>query len=259
MLVQLPLVQLQPGQYQTRKDFNQEALAELAQSLRQQGMIQPIVVRALGPDSYEILAGERRYRAAMLAEMSSVPCLLHDCPDTDALAITTIENLQREDLNPIEEAKAFALMQQDFNYAHDEIGAIVGKSRSYITNTLRLLKLPPNLQHALISGALQVGHAKLLLNLSPGKQLHFAQQVESKAWSVRELERALKQVSADKGRAMRTQDDPDLSRLAELTSQAVGSEVQVESTSTQSGWLKLKYYDNETLQGILERLGVKIC
>lgn len=256
---QIPVHHLKRGQYQTRKHFDEQALTELAESFREQGIIQPLVVRQLGTKQYEIIAGERRWRAAQLAQFTEVPCLIHRYSDAEAAAVTTIENLQRCDLNAIEEADAFATMIKEFSYQHDELAAIVGKSRAYVTNSLRLLKLEPRVQEMLVDGSLQPGHGKMLAGLEAAEQLQLANRCIEREWSVRKLEQEVRRL-AKKSSASGPQHaiGPDIERLEQVLGERIGSEVQFDlKDGSRSGWFKIKFYDPDTLAGVLEKLGLE--
>ena len=240
--------------YQPRRDFDETALAELAESIRSSGLIQPIVVRQCGDLQYEIIAGERRWRAAQLAGLEMVPCLINDYTDEQAAAVTTIENVQRKSLNPIEEAKALQRLVDDFNYLHDEVAAVIGKSRSHVTNCLRLLRLDSRIQNWLIEGKLSEGHGKILAGLNPLEQIELAQRCISQSWSVRQTEQQLKKMQSQP--AMTHAHQTDIHRLERIISEQLGTKVKVDSTA-QSGWLSIQFYDNDTLSGLLEKMGIR--
>lgn len=254
----LPVEQLQRGKYQPRHDFNPDALQELAESIQAQGIIEPIIVRPIASGHYEIVAGERRWRAAQLAGMDLVPCLVRDYNDRQAAKITLIENIQREDLNPIEEAKALYCLLEEFNYTHDEIAQSLGKSRAKITNSLRLLHLDTRVQQLLIEKKLSEGHGKALAGLPMLEQYELAQRCLSGDWSVRQIEQEVKQHKEQRDSlGSSTHQDANITRLERLASLRFGSDVKLENNSNQkSGWIKIKYYDYETLSGILEKMGV---
>jgi ParB family chromosome partitioning protein len=256
-LQNLPIDLLTRGKFQPRRQFAEEALTELAESIRSSGLIQPIIVRPLADKQYEIVAGERRWRAAQLAGLTDVPCLINFYTDEQTAAVTTIENVNRVDLNPIEEARAYQRLVDDFGYLHDEIAAVVGKSRVKITNILRLLKLDSRVQQLLITGELSEGHGKLLASLPEEKQFALAERCIQKAWSVRKLEEVLKQLTKPVT-AMQAMEDVNINALENAVSEQVGSEVKLEHDAIErSGWLKIKYYNPEILAGILDRLGIK--
>lgn len=255
-LCELAVDQLQRGRYQPRRDFDQDALAELADSIRSSGLIQPIVVRRCGEYRYEIVAGERRWRAALLAGLTTVPCLLNDYSDEQAAAVTAIENIQRKNLNPIEEAQSLQRLINDFNYLHDEVAAVIGKSRSQVTNTLRLLRLEEAVQRWLIEGKLTEGHGKILAGLNPRQQVELAQRCVEQNWSVRQTEQQLKKITAQS--AIAPKHSTDIKRLERILSDQFGARIKVDTdTAAQSGWLSIQFHDNDTLAGILEKMGVK--
>jgi ParB family chromosome partitioning protein len=253
----LPIESLRPGKYQTRQTFDEQELALLAETIALHGLIQPIVVRQ-GIDHYEIVAGERRFRAAQRAKLFEVPCLIRPYSDEQAAAITTIENTSRVNLNPIEEARAYQQLIDGFGYVHEEIAAVVGKSRAKITNSLRLLKLEERVQQMLIDQALSEGHGKVLASLSPAQQYFFASEALRYQWSIRQLEQRIKRDQKAPRTGIRHSVDPDIASLERLVSEKLGTEATLESElDPHSGWLKIKYYDLETLSGILERLNIQ--
>lgn len=256
LLKQIPIDYLQRGRYQPREVFDPLLLEELAQSIRSQGLIQPVVVRPIATNRYEIIAGERRWRASQLAQLEKIPCLVRDFSDEQAAAVSTIENIQRQDLNPIEEAQAYLRLVQEFSYQHEEVGAIVGKSRTQISNMLRLLKLHPHVQEFLISQELSAGHGKILASFPENLQYELAKESIQNAWSVRKLEeearkRQTRRPISSSGK------DPNIVRLERLVSHHLCSSVEVDQHSEAGGgWLKIRFFDNETLEGVLERMGV---
>ncbi len=193
-LRQIPIHRLQPSRFQPRRDFAPESLQELAESIRAQGILQPIVVRALGEERYEIIAGERRWRAAQLAGLLTVPVLVKDITDKAAMALALIENIQRENLNPVEEAFALQRLLEEFSLTHEQIAQSIGKSRAAVTNLLRILQLQEEVQRMLRERKIDLGHAKVLLGLSGEQQLQAAQQIVSRSFSVRETERLVKEL-----------------------------------------------------------------
>ncbi len=257
-LVELSVEQLSPGQFQPRRDFCPMALEELANSIREQGIIEPIIVRPIDNSHYEIIAGERRWRAAQLAQLQCVPCVIRNYSDTQAAEVTLIENIQRENLNPIEEAQAFARLQQEFHYTHDRLALAVGKSRASVSNSLRLLKLDQRVQQWLIEKKLSEGHGKVLAGLSFAQQYAMARDCIEKSWSVRQLEKMLtNKVSASL--ELPQQVDPDVQRLERIAAEHFNTEFKVESdTASRGGWVKIKYYDHDTLAGILEKMAIDL-
>lgn len=249
----LPIDALVRGCYQPRIHFAKQALHELASSIKAQGLIEPLVVRPINSKQYEIIAGERRFRAAQLAGLVELPCLINQYSDQQALAVTLIENIQREDLNVIEEAKGFKRLIDEFAFYHEDIAKMVGKSRSHITNTLRLLQLEGPLQQALIDKTITMGHAKVLVALSSNEQCYFCDQIIKQDWSARRLEKEVRKV---KSKALSPSKDRDVKRLESLVSETIATEVEIE-TQGDGGWLKLKFFNNDTLASVLDRLGVK--
>lgn len=249
---------LQPGQYQPRLDFNATALNELAQSIASQGLIEPLIVRLIAKERYEIIAGERRWRAARLAGLSHVPCLIGDYSDKQACALTLIENIQRQDLNLIEEAHGYRRLLDEFNYHQDEIALLVGKSRSHIANILRLLTLTPQVKQWIGEQQLSLGHARTLVGLEPAHQEWFAQCVIEQQWSVRQLEQEMKLFKNKAAKPMHNaRKDRDVERLQHILAEQVGAPVQIVDDGVDGGWLKVKFFDNDTLAGLLERLGLR--
>lgn len=254
-LAHIPVEKLKRGTYQPRRDFDPISLAELAESIKSSGLIQPIIVRVLTPDLYEIIAGERRWRAAQLAGIDTVPCLIYSYTNEEAAAVSLIENLQRKDLNPIEEAQSLQRLVDEFRHSHEEVGIIVGKSRTKITNTLRLLRLDIRVQQYLIERKLSEAHGKVLAGLSGKQQFEFAEHCVNKRWSVHKLE---KEVKAQQARGdSSNSDNMAITRLERKASDQLGAQVKFDQDNNpQSGWLKIRYFDLETLQGVLERLGI---
>lgn len=249
----LPIEQLKRGEYQPRIYFDEGALKELAESIKEQGLIEPLVVRPEG-HTYEIIAGERRWRAAQLAGLHELPCLVNEYSDEQVMAVTLIENIQREDLNPIEEAKGYQRLSQEFYFSHDDIAKMVGKSRTHITNTLRLLMLDERVQTAIFENAITMGHGKMLVGLKPHQQHDLLKKILKHDWSARKVEqavRALKKAPASMKR------DRDVARLESLIAEQCGTKAEIEQDSGDGGWLKIKFFDNDTLAGLLDRMGVK--
>ena len=255
LLKNLPVECLSRGRYQPRRVFNEAALQELAASIRSQGVIEPIIVREITPNRYEIIAGERRWRASQLAGLKDVPCVIRVYTDAQAAEVTLIENIQRENLNPIEEAMALARLMDEFHYTHEAIGKALGQSRTKITNTLRLLHLDARVQQLLMDKALTEGHGKILAGLAPELQFNFATKAIADGWSVRYLENSIQQ---QKNQPMQTENkDVNIRRLEKRTSDHFNAEVILENNVNRSGWIKLKYQNYDVLAGILEKMGVK--
>lgn len=255
---QIPIDNIQAGQYQPRQDFNSAALAELAQSIASQGLIEPLIVRSIAKERYEIIAGERRWRAAKLAGMRQVPCLIGNYTDKQACALTLVENIQREDLNLIEEASAYRRLMDEFHYHQEEIATLVGKSRSHVANILRLLSLTGYVKEHLRNKTLSLGHARMLVGLNPVQQEYLAEQAIEGQWSVRQLEHAVKE---QKNQAIavpkNAKKDRDIERLQTILAEQVGAPVQIVTDNEDGGWLQVKFFDNDTLAGLLERLGLR--
>lgn len=251
-LRKLPVDLLQSGKYQPRKDMDQEALQELANSIKAQGIIQPIVVRPIEKNRYEIIAGERRWRAAQLASLHEVPVVIRDIPDEAAIAMSLIENIQREDLNAIEEATALQRLLDEFGMTHQQIAETVGKSRTTITNLLRLLNLEKTVKIMLELGDIEMGHARALLALPGPLQLSAAKNIADKGLSVREAEQLVNRLQNQnkpvKAKAM----DPDINRLQSMLTNQLKARVIIQHTGKGSGKLVIHYNSLDELDGIME-------
>jgi ParB family chromosome partitioning protein len=256
----LPVAQLRAGKYQPRTRIQPEALAELAESIRRQGIIQPILVRRLAPEAYEIIAGERRFRAAQMAGLAQVPVVVRDVPDEAALAIALIENIQREDLNPIEEAQGVARLIAEFGFTHEQAAEAIGRSRSATTNLLRLLQLPSPIQELVLDGRLSMGHARALLGAQPVDQVRLGQQIAQRGQSVREAEMLVQRLAAGReapataARPGRPAKDRDLQRLEEQLSDALATRVAIEPSRGGRGRVIIDYAGLEQLQGLIDLL-----
>jgi ParB family chromosome partitioning protein len=254
----LTLAQLQPGKYQPRTRMDQASLAELAESIKAQGIIQPILVRMVAGGQYEIIAGERRFRAARMAGLNEVPVVIREIADHAAAAISLIENIQREDLNPLEEAQGLARLISEFKLTQEEAAQAVGRSRSALANLLRLLNLPPPVQEMLHAGELDMGHARALLALDTGQQLELAFVIKNDGLSVRAvedrvrklLERAAAPSAPPKAAPKRSR---DLERLEQDLSEKLGTKVEL-APSKKGGKLVIHYASNDHLQDLLERV-----
>ncbi|WP_051396211.1 ParB/RepB/Spo0J family partition protein [Ignatzschineria larvae DSM 13226] len=253
---ELAIDKLMPGQYQPRRFFDESALEALANSIKSQGIIQPIVVRSVKGDSrFEILAGERRWRAAQLAGLERVPVIFKEMSDQEALAVALIENIQREDLNPVETAIALKRLIEEFSLTHQEVGDVIGRSRSSITNTLRLLDLAPEVQVLLSEGKLDMGHARALLPLTAKKQLLVAMQVVEQSLTVRETERLVKLQLADNVKDMKkTEKDPDLLSLERNLSEILGAMTEIKTRKKGKGEVVIRYNSLDELDGILLKI-----
>ena len=251
----LPIEVLQRGQYQPRKDMSAEKLQELANSIAMQGIVQPIVVRSIAPERYEIIAGERRWRAAQLVGLQEVPVVIREIDDRGAMAIALIENIQREDLNALEEAEALDRLLTEFAMTHQQVAEAIGKSRATVTNLLRLLDLQSDIKKMLASKQIEMGHARALLGLSGELQLDVARIIINKGLSVRLAEKLIKDVqSAPKKEKRDSGIDSDVMRLQNELSQKFGARVQVESKENGSGRLVIHYTTLDELDGILNKI-----
>ena len=262
-LQSIPLDLLQRGQYQPRVDMRQDSLENLAASIRAQGVVQPIVVRAIGKagpsQRYEIIAGERRWRAAQLAELSEIPAIIRKVADEDAIAISLIENIQRENLNPLEEARALDRLIREFELTHAEAATAVGRSRAAVSNLLRLQELSDKVKPLLEERQLDMGHARALLSISePVQQYDAARQVVRKGLSVRDTERLVRHMlgpKETKTKAKATSSgDADIRRLEVEVSEKLGAQVRVEHTRKGSGKLVITYNSLDELDGILKHI-----
>ena len=253
----LAIERIQPGKYQPRTQMDDAALEDLAASIREHGVMQPILVRPIDGGRFEIVAGERRWRAAKRAGLSSVPALVKAIPDQSALALALIENIQREDLNPLEQANGIHRLISEFGLTHDAAAKAVGRSRSAVTNLLRLRELAKPVQAYLMNGQLDMGHARALLALSAAQQTAAASRVVAQRLSVRETEKLVHHLahpSRRGGRRTAGPADPDLARLEETLAESLGAKVTIEAKSGGSGKLTIAYSNLEQLDGILARL-----
>jgi ParB family chromosome partitioning protein len=255
-LRQIPLDQVQRGKYQPRRDMKEEALKELAESIRQQGIVQPIVVRPIGERRYEIIAGERRWRAAQMAGLETIPAVVRDVPDRTAIAMALIENIQRADLNPLEEAEAMQRLIAEFNVTHQEAAEAVGRSRAAVTNLLRLLELSREVQDLVRQGALEMGHARALLALKGPAQTGAARYVVDRGLTVRDTEKLVRNKLKEAGETRAPQGkktDPNVSRLERSLSEKLGAKVVVEGKG-KGGRLVIHYSSLDELDGILAHI-----
>ena len=261
-LAQLPVELLQRGRYQPRDDMRAETLTELADSIRKQGVIQPIIVRPLagktgGEQHYEIIAGERRWRAAQQAGLLAVPAVIRDVPDEAAIAMALIENIQREDLNPLEEARAFERLISEFKLTHQQVAEAVGRSRAAVTNLLRLLELAPEVAVLVEGRELDMGHARALLGLeNRRKQVELASLIVKKSLSVRETEALVRRMSAPKGTSAPPAGgrDPNVERLESDLAEKLGAKVQIQHGANGRGKLVVGYGSLDELDGILAHI-----
>ena len=251
----LPLDQLQPGKYQPRTHMDQASLEELAASIKSQGLIQPILVRHVAAERYEIIAGERRWRASRIAGLSEVPVVIREVPDQAALAMALIENIQREDLNPLEEAQGIQRLIAEFELTHQEAADAVGRSRAATTNLLRLLNLSAQVQQLMFEGKLDMGHARALLALEGHRQVELAHRVVEGGLSVRETERLVQETLHPKLVAVRPKAriSRDIARLQEDLSEKLGTKVELKPGKKGSGKLVIDYMNNDHLDDLLKR------
>ena len=253
---EMPVDLIQRGKYQPRIDMNQEALEELANSIKAQGVIQPIVIRPIEGGRYEIIAGERRWRASQLAGLETIPTIVREVADEDAVAMALIENIQREELNPMEEAVALQRLVDEFDLTHMQAAEAVGRSRVAVSNLLRLLSLTDDVKRMLGNGDLEMGHARALLALDDGVQIQAAHQVASKGLSVRETERLVKRLlqGADSQKSKSTGISPDVVKLQDNISEKLGAKVKILHKDSGAGKLEIKYNTLDELDGILAHI-----
>ncbi len=248
---------IQRGRYQPRTNFNLDALQELADSIKAQGVVQPIIVRPLSatPGQYELVAGERRWRAAQLAGLHRIPAIVRDIPDQEAMAVALIENIQRQDLNPIEEAKALVRLVDEFGLTHQEAADAVGRSRVSVSNLLRLLTLETDVRHMLEDGQLEMGHARAILGLESAKQMQAAREVAKKGLSVRETEQLVRSLNKPESeKPQKAGLDPDTRRLQEDLSEKLGAKVVFQHGNNGKGKMLIHYNSIDELDGILEHI-----
>jgi ParB family transcriptional regulator, chromosome partitioning protein len=250
----LPIEYLQRGKFQPRKDMNPEKLQELADSIKAQGIIQPVVVRKIGQDKYEIVAGERRWRAAQLAGLQEIPVVIKDIDDRATMAIALIENIQRQDLNPLEEAEALRRLLDEFTMTHQQIADAVGKSRATVTNLLRLMELQPEVKKLLINGQLEMGHARALLALDGAKQVAVAQKIAKEGLTVRMAEKLVKDAQTEAKPQKTKAIDTDTLRLQNELTAKLGAKVLIEHKSNGAGKMVISYASLEELDGIIDQL-----
>ena len=258
----LPATELQPGRYQPRTRMDPGSLEELAASIKTQGVMQPILVRRLeGPQGglfdakrYEIIAGERRWRAAQIAGLAEVPCLVRDIPDEAALAMSLIENIQREDLNPLEEAGGLQRLIDEFGMTHQQAAEAVGRSRPAASNLLRLLQLAAPVQELLMAGDIDMGHARALLPLDGATQIGLANLIAARGLSVREAERLAQQALNPKSKLPTPQPSRDILRLEEEIADRLGATVKIKANKKGAGAVTIQFGDLDQLEGLLEKL-----
>ena len=256
-LKNIPIDLIQRGKYQPRTDMHEEALEELAASIRAQGVMQPIVVRPISSEKYEIIAGERRWRATQIAGLDSIPAIIKPVGDEAAIAMSLIENIQRENLNPIEEATALKRLQDEFELTQQEVADAVGKSRATVTNLMRLIGLTIDVRRMLEHGDLEMGHARALLSLPDIQQSEAARSIVGKGLSVRQTESLVRRLIAEIGssnRATPKMVDPDIKNLEESLAGKLGAKVIIQHTAKGKGRLVLKYNSLDELEGILSHI-----
>ena len=251
-LSEIDVAKLAPGKYQPRTRMDEASLRELATSIKAQGVMQPILVRHLAGGEYEIIAGERRWRAARMAGLARVPALVRDVPHAAAAAMSLIENIQREDLNPLEEAHGIRRLIDEFKMTHESAAQAVGRSRSAVTNLLRLTQLAPPVQEMLLAGDIDMGHARALLGVAAIAQTALAREVVTRRLSVREVERRIR--SAGRPAASKKKADPDVARLADELAAAIGAKVQIKSGPKGNGRLTIDYANLDQLDEFIGRL-----
>jgi ParB family chromosome partitioning protein len=254
----LPIEYMQRGKYQPRKDINPEKLQELVDSIRAQGIIQPIVVRRIARDKYEIVAGERRWRAAAQAGLQEVPVVIKEIDDRSAMAIALIENIQREDLNPLEEAEALRRLLDEFEMTHQHIADAIGKSRTTVTNLLRLIDLHADVKKLLINKQLEMGHARALLSLDGLRQVAAANKIAKEGLTVRAAERLVKESQAEPTIKKIRVIDNDTLRLQQDLTAKLGAKVFIDHKENGAGKLVIAYSSLEELDGIIEQIGNRL-
>ncbi|MDQ2972664.1 MAG: ParB/RepB/Spo0J family partition protein [Rhodanobacteraceae bacterium] len=251
----LPLSSIAPGKFQPRQKIDEAKLAELAASIKSQGVIQPIVVRSLGRDKYELIAGERRWRAAQLAGLREIPAVLREVPPHNVLAMALIENIQREDLTALEEAHALHRLIEEFDLTQQQAADAVGRSRAAVANLLRLLELPEPIRRLLENGQIEMGHARALLALPAPRGIALAEKAAAEGWSVRELEQAVRLAQLPSSAKRRTPNaDPDIAALERELSGKLGARVQIAHGRNGQGKLVIRYHSADELEGVLEKL-----
>ena len=254
---------LQAGKYQPRSHMDETALNELADSIKEQGLMQPIIVRSIGNERYEIIAGERRYRAAGIAGLTEVPVLIKEVDDKNALSLALIENIQREDLNAIEEAQGLQRLIHEFDYTHETCAQAIGRSRSAVSNLLRLLNLAQPVQTMLLAGDVEMGHARALLSLDAAQQIILAQEIANKRLSVREAEKRVQQIQTQiqKGEGEQNQHTAknraisgDIKALQEKLSDALGAQVDIKMGAKNKGKMVIAFGNLDVLDGIIHKI-----
>jgi ParB family chromosome partitioning protein len=254
-LRQVPVDLIRRGRYQPRIDMHPDTLEELAASIKSQGVVQPVVLRPLVEGGYELIAGERRWRAAQMAGLHELPAVIRDVPDQAVLALSLIENIQREDLNPLEEASALKRLVDEFGMTHQEVADVIGRSRAAVSNLLRLLDLDPEVKAFVAAGALEMGHARALLPLPDLRQTQTARQILEKGLSVRETEQLVKRLldAPEAAAAAPKAVDPNIRRLQDELSERLGARTQIKHGAGGKGKVIIQYNSLDELDGILDR------
>ena len=252
----LPLDVIVPGRFQPRSVFDEEKLAELADSIRSQGVVQPIVVRPVGDNEFELIAGERRWRAAQIAGIDHIPAVIRDVPDEVSVAMALIENIQREDLNPLEEATALRRLIDDFQMTQQEAADAVGRSRPAVSNLLRLLELMQEVKDMIDMRRIEMGHARALLSLDDKLQVQAAREVVRKQLSVRETENLVRRLQQAMKKKGSRRIDPDILRLQNSVSEQLGARVKIQHQASGKGKLVISYNNADEFEGILERMNL---
>lgn len=252
----LPLEQVQSGRYQPRQHFDVKALEELADSIKAQGLVQPIIVKWLGESQYEIIAGERRWRAAKMAGLETVPAIVRQVDEQQTLAMALIENIQRQNLNPLEEARALERLLNEFELTQQQVADAIGRSRSAVTNILRLLKLPDSIQSWLNDGLLSMGHVRALIAIDKEQQLALAQKAIDQAWSVRQMEKAIQnlQNSELQDTSAPIHKDPNIEALEQRLAESLGAKVMIRHADSGKGKLEIRYANLDELDQILKKI-----
>lgn len=254
-LKNVPIDLLQRGEYQPRQSFDSAALQELAETIRRVGILEPLIARPKTAQRYEIVAGERRWRAAQMAGLDSVPCLVANYTDEEAIQIALIENLGRQNLNPIEEAEGIARFIEEFGYTHEEAAASIGKPRTEVTNLLRLLKLDLRVRDFIARGELTESHGKILAGLPQEKQYDYADRTLTKHWSIRALEQAIKQDQKKNTTGLAQKQNAYVQRLQRTLSDHLGYPVLIDLEAEREGHVKIRFTNLDELDGILQRVG----
>lgn len=253
-LTELDVDLIQPGKFQPRSKMDMMKLRELADSIKAQGMVQPVIIRSIGKNKYEIIAGERRWRAAQIAELRKIPVVIRDVDDRQTIAMALIENIQREDLNPLEEATALQRLIKEFELTHQQAAEAVGRSRVAVSNLLRLLELHKDVKKLLDSGKLEMGHARALLALEKNQQLSAALEIINKSMSVRITEKFIKDYGKAKPAVTKQKPDTDILRLEQELSNKLCSPVSIQHGKKGNGKLVINYHSVDELDGILSRI-----